>query len=47
MYDLIKNTFEYKKVYFAGDFSSDLVAKYQFTGEINKPTFENQPWELF
>ena len=40
MYDLIQNTFENKEVYFAGDFSSDLVAKYQFNGEINEPNFE-------
>ena len=40
MYDLIQNTFENKEVYFAGDFSSDLVAKYQFNGEINEPYFE-------
>ena len=33
IYDLIQNTFENKEVYFAGDFSSDLVAKYQFNGE--------------
>ena len=39
MYDLIQNTFENKEVYFAGDFSSDLVAKYQFNGEINEPNF--------
>ena len=41
MYDLIQNTFENKEVYFAGDFSSDLVAKYQFNGEINEPNFDS------
>ena len=40
LYDLIQNTFDHKEVYFAGDFSSDLVTKYQFTGKISKPTFE-------
>lgn len=40
MYELIKNTFKGKTVYLEGDFSSDLVKKFQFEDEIKKPTFD-------
>lgn len=40
MYELIKNTFKNKTVYLEGDFSSDLVKKFQFEDEINKSTFD-------
>ncbi|WP_288541347.1 bifunctional oligoribonuclease/PAP phosphatase NrnA [Faecalibacillus faecis] len=40
MYDLIKNTFSNKTVYMEGDFSSDLVQKFNIEMNIEKPKFE-------
>ena len=40
MYDLIKNTFSNKTVYMEGDFSSDLVQKFNIEINIEKPKFE-------
>lgn len=40
MYYLILNNFENKNVYLEGDFSSDLVNKYQYNGYYDKPDFK-------
>ncbi|RHM62572.1 MULTISPECIES: bifunctional oligoribonuclease/PAP phosphatase NrnA [Coprobacillaceae] len=39
MYDLIKSNFNDKKVYLAGDFSSDLVSKFRFDVDQKLPDF--------
>lgn len=41
LYDLIVNSFEDKIVYLEGDFSSDLVNKFNVDFPINKPDFNN------
>lgn len=41
MYYLIKNNFKDKNIYLEGDFSSDLVNKYNYDGNYNKPDFIN------
>lgn len=42
MYDLIQNTFSNKTVYMEGDFSSDLIKKFNIEMDIVKPEF-NRP----
>lgn len=41
LYEILKSSFNDKNIYVAGDFTSDLVEKYEYTGNYNLPDFNN------